>query len=336
MNSQIDNQLPSRDSYIDFLRAFGLLLLVVAHTCAPQWLFNLRTFDVPLMVFISAICYNPLRGWYLAYCKKRLKRIYNPVLAFLTLFFVAEFGCFMLTGRPHIEWETVLGSYFLLNSPSIGYVWIMRVFLMMALVLPLLHKVLIKANFLSTCIVIGILLIAQHFLVTAIQAIPYKGIRFVLDEIIPYATGYSAIAILGLKIRIATHKDLLLLMFASLVAIVWFVYAHDMEFDPQAYKYPPQSLYLLYGIFASTLLWSLKPFYKAWKGDVVFRYLSANSMWIYLWHIIPVMVVARWAEVPGLWGVRYVFVLVVAVALNASYAAIIKRLRLSRQQLKLK
>lgn len=62
MNSQIDNQLPSRDSYIDFLRAFGLLLLVVAHTCAPQWLFNLRTFDVPLMVFISAICYNPLRG----------------------------------------------------------------------------------------------------------------------------------------------------------------------------------------------------------------------------------------------------------------------------------
>ncbi len=41
----------------------------------------------------------------------------------------------MLTGRPHVEWKTVLGSYLLLNSPSIGYVWIMCVFLMMALVI---------------------------------------------------------------------------------------------------------------------------------------------------------------------------------------------------------
>ncbi len=62
MEHQIHHQSPARDSYIDFLRAFGLLLLVVAYTCAPQWLFNLRAFDVPLMVFISAICYNSLRG----------------------------------------------------------------------------------------------------------------------------------------------------------------------------------------------------------------------------------------------------------------------------------
>lgn len=255
---------------------------------------------------------------------------------FLTIFFVAELGCFMLTGWPNIEWKTVLGSYLLLNSPSIGYVWIMRVFLMMALVMPLLHKVLIHVNFLSACILIGILLIAQHFLVTAIQAIPYKGIRFVLDEIIPYATGYSAIAILGLKIRTASFKSLLLLMFASLVAIGCFVCAHDMEFNPQAYKYPPQSLYILYGIFVSTLLWSLRPLYREWNGDIVFRYLSENSMWLYLWHIIPVMVVARWTEFPDLWGARYVFVLVVAVALNAIYAAITQRLGLSRQRLKLK
>lgn len=64
MEHQIHYQSPARDSYIDFLRAFGLLLLVVAYTCAPQWLFNLRAFDVdvPLMIFISAICYNSLRG----------------------------------------------------------------------------------------------------------------------------------------------------------------------------------------------------------------------------------------------------------------------------------
>jgi len=52
----------SRDSYIDFLRGLGLLLLVVAHTNPQEWLFQFRSFDVPLMVFISAMCYKPLRG----------------------------------------------------------------------------------------------------------------------------------------------------------------------------------------------------------------------------------------------------------------------------------
>lgn len=51
-----------RDHYIDFLRAFGLVLLVVAHTQPPYWLATIRTFDVPLMVFISSLCYKPLGG----------------------------------------------------------------------------------------------------------------------------------------------------------------------------------------------------------------------------------------------------------------------------------
>ena len=52
----------ARNPYIDFLRGFGLLLLVVAHTYSPEWLFQIRTFDVPLMVFVSGMCYKPLRG----------------------------------------------------------------------------------------------------------------------------------------------------------------------------------------------------------------------------------------------------------------------------------
>lgn len=77
-----------RDEYVDFLRSLGLLLLIIAHTRAPQWLTNIRTFDVPLMVFISALCYKSLRGDYLAYCLKRFKRIYIPVFIFLNLFFI--------------------------------------------------------------------------------------------------------------------------------------------------------------------------------------------------------------------------------------------------------
>lgn len=329
----MDNQIASsalsgRDSYIDFLRASGLLLLVVAHTWPPAWLFNVRTFDVPLMVFISAACYNPLRGGYLAYCKKRIKRIYRPVLVFLTLFFILELTSLVVFGKPKIAWTTVLGSYMLLNSPSIGYVWIMRVFLMMALILPLLYNLMQNLGAVSTCCVIGGIIIMQHFLTEVVGIIDNQIVKFVLDETLLYAVGYSAIAILGLKIQIFKQSDLVGLMIACALAIGLFVYSHNMEFDPQAYKYPPQSLYLLYGIFASSFLWFLKPLYKSWRMDMVFRYLSENSMWIYLWHIIPVMAIACWADVEGMWLIRYLIVLVASIALNYGYNYVISKFSL--------
>lgn len=57
--TQIEN---SREPYIDFMRSFGLLLLVIAHTNPADWILQLRCFDVPLMVVVSAMCYKSLRG----------------------------------------------------------------------------------------------------------------------------------------------------------------------------------------------------------------------------------------------------------------------------------
>lgn len=51
-------QQGTREPYIDFLRALGLLLLIVAHTFAHFWLKTARTFDVPLMVFVSSLCFH--------------------------------------------------------------------------------------------------------------------------------------------------------------------------------------------------------------------------------------------------------------------------------------
>ena len=123
-----------RDRYIDFLRAIGLLLLIGVHVNAPEWYKPLRSFDVPLMVFISAVCYKPLRGGYLAYGIKRFKRIYKPVFVFLTLFFIGTGVLSMAIGRTVFHPSQIIGSYLMLNSPSIVYVWIMRVFLLLSLI----------------------------------------------------------------------------------------------------------------------------------------------------------------------------------------------------------
>lgn len=68
----MENSSTTRNSYIDFLRGFGLLLLFIAHTYSPEWLSNVRMFDVPLMVTISAICYKPLRGGVLSLCHQEI------------------------------------------------------------------------------------------------------------------------------------------------------------------------------------------------------------------------------------------------------------------------
>ena len=45
-----------RDFSIDFLRCIGLIGIMLSHSVCPSLLMNLRSFDVPLMVFLSAVC----------------------------------------------------------------------------------------------------------------------------------------------------------------------------------------------------------------------------------------------------------------------------------------
>jgi len=318
----------SRDAYIDFLRALGLLLLVVAHTNPQEWLFQFRSFDVPLMVFISAMCYKPLRGEYLAYAYKRLKRIYVPVLIFLTLFFLIELGCNLIIGKPKIDLKTVAGSYLLLNNPSIGYVWIMRVFLMMALILPILQKWLKNLGFIAVCITIFGIIGIQHILVDAVYATDNKVLRFILDETFLYAFGYAPLLILGLKIQSIKKNEMMIFILITLLAVIGFVWNNGMAFDPQQYKYPPQSLYLLYGLFGCATLWSLRPVLSPIMARCAaipkfFTYLSTNSMWIYLWHIVPVYYIETNRILPNYWIGRYLIVFFVAIGLNYLYHKII-------------
>lgn len=304
----------NRDYYIDFLRSLGLLLLVVAHTNAPNAIEALRTFDVPLMVFVSALCYRPLKGNYFSYAKKRFVRIYRPVFIFLTIIFLSSIICNSLFGKPEIKWPQIVGSYLLLNQPSIGYIWIMRVFIIIALVIPLLFRFSHRMSWLEMCISIAIIIFTQHYVVITINLIPLDSVRFLLSELVPYLLGYSAIAIPALKIRHITSQQYIYTLLILFLLILGFCYFNGIR-SPQFYKYPPQSLYILYGLFCSIGLWSIKPIVKKLipVSNRVIRYFSKNSMWIYLWHIIPVYIVDYFSNIFTLWTYRYIFVLITAL-----------------------
>lgn len=311
--------MTQRETYIDFLRTIGLILLIGVHVNAPEWYVPMRSFDVPLMVFVSSICYRPLKNGYLAYGWKRFKRIYYPVATFLVIFFILWALYSQLTGAPHMKLTTMAGSFLLLNWPSIGYVWIMRVFLMMALIVPLLYVCVRKAGMTVTTLAVLAIIGVQYFLIQGASAIDNKIVRYVADETVLYAVGYSTVAVLGLKIREFTQCGLYVFMAVTAGCILLFMSQHGWSFDPQDYKYPPQSLYLLYGLFGSATLWSLRPVLGRYTGGPVFRYFSENSMWIYLWHIIPVYAIAPIAEMPDMWVGRYVIVMSGALMLNYAY-----------------
>ena len=325
INIQLPNVMQkNRDSYIDFLRALGLLLLIGVHVTAPDWYKPLRSFDVPLMVFVSAICYRPIRnGGYLEYCIKRFKRIYIPVAVFLTIFFIGIYGMFLTTGHSLFSGDQIIGSYLLLNRPSIGYVWIMRVFLMMALLIPFLHRVIDKCNIWVALLIVYGSFIVQEFLVLWVTQMTDSIGKSILDELLLYCVGFTGITIMGLKIRQFTSKSLLAANIIGAVCILVFLGWNDWTFNPQEYKYPPQSLYLLYGLFGCTFLWQTNNIISPYVDYKIFGYLSTNSMWIYLWHIIPVQVLARLNCPANTWLLRYLIVMGCSIIFFTCYRKII-------------
>ena len=127
-----------RDVRIDLLRALGLAMVILAHVSPPATIMQIRNFDVPMMVLISGMSFalSYKQENYLDYFWKRIKRLVFPIWIFLSIYFSA----ISLFDSPleNLTWKTIVGSYLLVDG--IGYVWIIKVFLLVALVSPLIYR----------------------------------------------------------------------------------------------------------------------------------------------------------------------------------------------------
>lgn len=311
-----------RDSYIDFLRGTALLLLVVAHSSAPSLLMALRTFDVPLMVFISALCFRGGEN-YGSYCRRRARRIYRPTAVFLCLLFALS-AFLPIVPSELLTPEIIAGSFMLWNWPAIPFVWIMRVFLLAALAMPLLDAAARRVSFPLLLAVLAAAYVAQGIAATAVDAESRSLPVFLVRDYALYLSGYGLVAMLGLMARGAGSRRLAAMLALCLAGVAAHL-AAGAPFDPQDSKYPPSALYLSYGGAASVALLLLRPLLRpaaAWSG---WRYLSANSMWIYLWHTVPVFVMRRFGLFASSWELRFVFVLASALLLFGLWRRLSRR-----------
>lgn len=326
--------MPNRYIYIDFLRALGLILLIGVHVASPQWYVVFRSFDVPLMVFVSALCYSVADSnkntWsfcreYKNYVLKRIKRICFPVWIFLTIFFGIFFIYSIINDQNFFRYSQIAGSYLLLNSPSIGYVWIMRVLIMMAIIIPALYKWLHNIPFIGLILLIFGILGFQEIMIPIVHDIDTHWVKFCIDETLLYIIGYSSITILGLKIKTLSFAQIVTILGIS-IALIFILVHKGIEFNPQIYKYPPHSIYCLYGLTVSSGLWLLRNKLEIYVTQRFWSYLSEKSMWIYLWHIVPVYFMSSYMDIPGFWLGRYIIVFFIAILLNIIWDSICKRL----------
>lgn len=131
--------------------------------------------------------------------------------------------------------------------------------------------------------------------------------------------GYLPFAILGLKIkeykRIHLNMTIIICLLISLSLI-----KNCQEFSPQNYKYPPDVLYIVYGLLICSSLWLIKPIIIHYlKSNKYLEYLSSNSMWIYLWHIVPVYLIKDFGSITNFWFARFCIVIYGAIILHHIY-----------------
>lgn len=311
-----------RDLSIDYLRFIGLAMVILAHVSIPFTLSQLRCFDVPLMVFISGLTASGrITNKYIVYICDRSKRLLIPVYLFLTIYFVFLYILSLFNISPvSLTVKKVIHSYLLLEG--IGYVWIIRVFLMIMLLTPLLVRFeqLCKREFLYGVVCLVFLLLNDIILDSfAFPIFELKIMNIFFTDYIMYFVGYIPSFMLGLRMRYASYKikSVYTIGCIACLVIAGWCYTHTygcpVRLSPE-YKFPPKFYFLIYGTTISMLLWISKRYVGIvidfLKLKSIAIHVGQNSIWIYLWHIPFIPVLYSFVDS---WLIRYVLVFVSAL-----------------------
>ncbi|PPC74854.1 acyltransferase [Pokkaliibacter plantistimulans] len=289
-----------RDVRVDILRFIGLSMIILAHVEPPSILYQLRNFDVPLMVLVSGMSFGisyAANESYLSYVLKRLRRLVAPVWLFLTFFFLSIY-CINPDDQV-LNAKTVLTSYGLVSG--IGYVWIIRVFIMVALIAPFFYhmhrEIKSNVNYFS-CIALLFFMfeIFRYFTLPYINEGLFKVVSLVTHFAIPYALVFA----LGLRLYSLSQRGLIVLLIVNLLIFMitacYLFFVSGGIVPTQQFKYPPSYYYFSYAIFVGLGMFlissSLANVLKNLRLIDLVRFIAKNSIWIYLWHIPLVMFIS--------------------------------------------
>ncbi|AFZ25608.1 acyltransferase family protein [Cylindrospermum stagnale PCC 7417] len=293
-----------RDIRFDILKTIGLLCIIFAHV-GPEnnILFHIRRFDVPLMVIVSGTLYyyssaqKQISFW--SYLQKRLPRLIAPVWLFLAFFFISAYGIFALLSQPYpFSQQKIFDTFLLLNG--IGYVWIIRVFTLVALFASLLLSLYrfskSESRFLA---LLSLIYLGYELLFNLTQRfnLPSRILSSLVKDYLFYLMPYGCLFGLGMTLSKLRGRKILFIfgIFLTIFLLLagYFYYRQGHFVSTQVFKYPPRIYFISYGVFMSLLSFfvvdkfSLKYNLSAKNNALItgITFISASSLWIYLWHI---------------------------------------------------
>lgn len=285
----------TRNKEIDYLRFIGLALIILAHVNPPGAIFQMRNFDVPLMVIVSAMsyvaAYKPVTN-YAGYVWSRFVRLVIPTWLFLTAYFAGL--ALLYPSSPELTRATMLDSYTLMDG--IGYIWIIRVFLVVALAAPFIFKLhkRIKSTPAYFAILAAAYLMYEVALILFKEDTPHGNLSVLLENSVFYLVPFGIVFAYGLRIEAMSKKEhavSILINAAVFIAYAALLYNTEGKFiQTQEFKYPPTAYYLSYALLAIELLWLVKNY--IWKLfelvkpiNTTILFIANHSLWIYFWHI---------------------------------------------------
>ena len=302
MSSEKERSFP-----IDFLRCMGAVVVMLAHTDPPAWLFQLRNFGTPLLIVVAALSaalvYRDRPLLTLAFLKRRCIKLTVPPWLFLSAFFGVAFVYSSLRGNPFpFSAEVVLGSYSF--SSGIGYVWIFKVYLIIALLTPGLLRFRNRVKDAKTYFMV---LLASYLLCELAGVLVHENVHSpwlveLLNDTLLTVPPYAVLFAYGLWLgelaewQVAATSLASLLVFVALSALKFKQLGHFVP--TQLFKYPPTLYFLSYSFFCLNALYLFAK--SALAARVPARpvaWVSANLLWIFLWHIMGVFV---WGWVAGM------------------------------------
>lgn len=297
----------NRRKELDILKAIGLLCIILAHTCpTSSILFQLRNFDVVLMIMVSAMLYFD-RPKINNYFLKRIKRLIVPAYIFLTIFFIF---CLLIKPYP-FDVRTIFNTYMFLIYDGMGYVWVIRIFLLIALLLPFINKIILrfkKIHIVLFCIII-------YILYEYLCCIGLFKINIFMSNIIAYIVPCVILIVSSYYLNNSDNKRITIFAFIDFLVYLlclFLIYHYTGEFKNTNYmKYPFRLYYLSYALFICSLL---IVFFKNKKYVELFYnksivFLSKNSLWIYLWHILLIYAFKHFITDIN-WIIKYILIVV--------------------------
>lgn len=282
--------MKERNYTIDLLRVIGTFTVIMAHIDPPNLLFQIRAFDVLMLVFISGMSFvGSSKYTYKEYLIRRSNRLLKPTYICMAVLFLLCFVCCSLLHKEQLYTIEDIGYSFILSDHGMGYIWIVKVYLLIALFSPFLNKISKSTN---TSWMVSMLIVTAIAIQHVLLKFTILRNNILFSDYLLYIIPYCLIAYIGMIWKKTTKLTKSLVVGISLTGVMIHI-CIDRSFAPNSFKFPADYQYVCYGIFGSVVAYAVTK-YVSGKIKIVDKYnvcefLSINSFNIYLCHIIMML-----------------------------------------------